>query len=294
MIAVSLLLAAFHPFVCGFCSPFFPVVCGYRSPLFTSSRSKKALSMAGGSSHSAQYGNKTYLQNTSSSEQTGNPKTPRPFFQQSVPPASIFMKKIPRPVLVMLTKPDGIDSDEKADITIETILNVLRSKRDVDNSRDDHSWRCPVDIISLRFIDGRRPSSLRPQAAHREKDALQQRMNRFLRVLRSVVPFADDCGCAVVVNGYENMDVGIRGGCHGVHLRETEFQRLDDVRARWNTIGKNMEYRHGEVVVGLSVHSLDVAVQATKGGDGPTYFLVGTAFPTSSHPEKVCRTQSRK
>eukprot|EP00588_Corethron_pennatum_P010552 CAMPEP_0194273082 /NCGR_PEP_ID=MMETSP0169-20130528/6496_1 /TAXON_ID=218684 /ORGANISM="Corethron pennatum, Strain L29A3" /LENGTH=264 /DNA_ID=CAMNT_0039015923 /DNA_START=264 /DNA_END=1058 /DNA_ORIENTATION=- len=176
----------------------------------------------------------------------------------------------------MITKPDGIDTDDKVEETISTILNVLRSKIGGD---DDQARRCSVDIISLRFVDKDR---------FQEQDGEDRlKKARFLRVLRSVVPPADECGCAVVVNGYENAEMGMAGLCHGVHLREREAAYLKELRERWAVDKKLNSDRYGRILIGLSVHSVDVACESVDFGDRPDYFLVGTAFPTLSHPEKV-------
>merc|ERR1740139_803696 len=77
------------------------------------------------------------------------------------------------------------------------------------------------------------------------------------------------------------------GSCHGVHLREREAEYLKDLRERWAVDKKLNSDRSGRILIGLSVHSVDAACESVGFGDRPDYFLVGTAFPTLSHPEKV-------
>lgn len=89
------------------------------------------------------------------------------------------------------------------------------------------------------------------------------------------------CACNVCVNGC--LEDAVAAGASGLHLRERWLSAEIDLaefvsRARVSLGGSNS-------IIGCSAHSVKSVLTAASAG--VDYVLVGTMFPTQTHPEKV-------
>ena len=100
----------------------------------------------------------------------------------------------------------------------------------------------------------------------REKSLPAGELYELGRRLRRVT---HEAGAALVVN--ERADVALAIGADGVHLGEASLPV---------TAGRGLA---GGLLLGRSVHSLAGAVEAER--DGADYLVVGTIFPSASHPQ---------
>jgi thiamine-phosphate pyrophosphorylase len=138
--------------------------------------------------------------------------------------------------------------------------------------------RWPVDVLMLvtdRHHTGGRPLPEVVDAAIeggvnvvqlREKDLPARDLLALTRQLRGI------CGHRALLIINDRVDVALLSGADGVHLPENGLPCAP--------------VRHllpASMVVGRSVHSIQAARQAET--DGANYVLVGTLFPSPSHPE---------
>lgn len=99
---------------------------------------------------------------------------------------------------------------------------------------------------------------------------------RLFDLAAALLPSAERAGARLLVN--DRVDVAGSAGVHGAHLGQRSLPPAD---ARW-LLGQ-------DALLGLSVHGQDEAVAAAGQAQGVAgapldYLLVGTLFPTPSHP----------
>lgn len=129
------------------------------------------------------------------------------------------------------------------------------------------------------------------RAAEAGVDLIQVRERRLddgalVAFVRRIIVEAAGAGSRVLVN--DRADIAVAAGAAGVHLRGTSYGAAE---AR--------QVAGDRALIGRSVHSVDEAVSAERGG-GLDYLVFGTVFPTGSKPpahqpagvqalEAVCR-----
>ena len=114
----------------------------------------------------------------------------------------------------------------------------------------------------------------------RKIDLLMIRINpnpdvedRVLQLTRQCVEWSREFGCVVQLSS-DWVTLWEASGAHGVHVKE--FQRAEVIPS----------LQRASCLVGTSCHSLESAIEAVE-QYRVDYLLVGTCYPTESHPEKT-------
>jgi len=155
------------------------------------------------------------------------------------------------PLLAVITEPDAISSSQRTEETLDVLTNALQSE-------------C-IDLICIRCAS--------------DRDDLLQYLIYQLMELKAVLKKAGGGkgNFFVIVNG--NIELAIRCGADGVHIKEKDISEISSVKQLL------LKYCRSKLIIGTSAHSLESATNAAF--LDVDYLFVGTCYLTLSHPEKL-------
>ena len=209
----------------------------------------------------------------------------------------------PPPYLVVITDGDACDNDKRLHSTLNKLQRAVETGQ--------------VDLVLVRLNNVIGPATATDPNEEDDTDdhdiKRQQRQKSVRRRARHLIRQLVDWSEAMVgdeASGHrrfavmwssplwrdnDNDDdsddddskrVAVMDVAHGVHFKEAHRSWISEFRATHSlesTTGPNVQRRRP--VVGTSCHSVESALQALQ--YDPDYLLVGTCYPTASHPEKA-------
>ena len=152
------------------------------------------------------------------------------------------------PVLAVITEPDACATDERTSQTLSSLRQALTVPG--------------IDLISIRVT----------------RDCCPDRVVNLIQELMSLVQQTsnNNNNTTKVVVTSDWMDAAVAAGAHGIHVKQAHQSKIPDIRH---------QFAPQIPLIGTSVHSVEAAIDAVQRYQ-PDYLLVGTCYPTETHPEK--------